>query len=84
MVDHGFPYRYCLFSKDTEIDAQAFSYSKTQNFEADQSSKQLLVEPNNNTFYHFNQDQEWETSLSIPIGEIAPDNFYIIESSLSL
>jgi hypothetical protein len=84
IVDNGFTYSYSLFSKDTKIASKGLIYSKTQNFEDDETSKQLLVESNNNTFYHFNEGQEWGPSLTIPIGEIVPNNFTIIESSISL
>jgi hypothetical protein len=84
MVDYGFTYSYYSFTKDNKTEPETLFYTKIQDFENEEQSKKLLVEPNNNTFYHFNQDEEWGPSLSIPIGGIVPNNFTIIESSISL
>ena len=84
IVDYGFTYSYYLFSKDGKTESNTVIYEKTLTFENAEKTKHLQVDSNNNTFYHFNQGEEWGPSLKIPIGEIVPNNYYVIESAISI
>ena len=73
-----------MFSKDGKTESNTVIYEKTLTFENAEKTKHLQVDSNNNTFYHFNQGEEWGPSLKIPIGEIVPNNYYVIESAISI
>jgi len=87
-VDYGFNINYYCFSKNGNKKDEALIYDSILTFNSPEKleyASNILIDSNQqNYYYHFNNDQEWGPSITIPLGEITQNVYSLIETSVTL